>query len=93
MGTDLSLRKRGRHHPGRWPGTGRHEFRGDDGRREQCTVTVPPGRNSFHTVPLTLTVAAGTAAASYPFRVTATSATDSSVTARARGTLEWFPRE
>jgi uncharacterized membrane protein/transglutaminase-like putative cysteine protease/sugar lactone lactonase YvrE len=52
-----------------------------------ATITVAPGERSARTVILTLTPAVGTAAGSYPFRVTATSTTDASVRASAPATL------
>ena len=42
----------------------------------ETTIDVPPGASNFRDVPLSLTVAQGTAPGSYPFTVTATSTTD-----------------
>jgi hypothetical protein len=53
----------------------------------QTTVVVPPGTSSALDVALTLTPAAGTAAGSDPFSVTATSMTNPAITATADGTL------
>jgi len=52
------------------------------------TITVPPGTSNFRDITLTLTPAAGTKPGPYAFQVTATSTTQSSVTASASGTLK-----
>ena len=52
-----------------------------------ATITVPPGQSNFRDVTLTLTPAPGTAAADYPFTVTAVSTASSSATAMTEGTL------
>jgi uncharacterized membrane protein len=53
----------------------------------QSSVEVPPGASNFRDVTLTLTPAAGTAAGSVSFTVTAVSVTDNTVTSTADGTL------
>jgi uncharacterized membrane protein len=53
----------------------------------KTTVDVPPEASNFRNVTLILTPPVGTTAGNDPFAVTATSTTDSSVTARANGTL------
>ena len=53
----------------------------------ETTIDVPPGVSNFRDVTLTLTPKTGTAPASYPFSVVATSTTKSSVTGTANGTL------
>jgi uncharacterized membrane protein len=57
------------------------------GTFSQTAVTIPPGASNFLDVTLTLTPQAGTAVASDPFTVTATSTTDPSVGSSAAGTL------
>ncbi len=52
-----------------------------------ATITAPAGQSNFRDVTLTLTPAPGTAAADYPFTVTAVSTTGPSATAMAQGTL------
>ncbi len=52
-----------------------------------ATITAPPGQSNFRDVTLTLTPAPGTAAADYPFTVTAVSTTSSAATATTQGTL------
>ncbi len=54
----------------------------------QTTIDVPPGASNFRDVTLTLTSAAGTSPGSIPFQVTATSATDSSISNTTSGTLD-----
>jgi uncharacterized membrane protein len=56
-------------------------------RFAQTSVDVPPGASNFRDVMLTLTPAPGTAVGNDPFTVTAASATKSSVTGSAPGTL------
>jgi uncharacterized membrane protein len=51
------------------------------------TIDVPPGVSDFRDIILTLTPAAGTAPANYPFTVTAVSTTKPSVTGATSGTL------
>jgi hypothetical protein len=50
------------------------------------TVPVPPGQGNFREIQLTLTPPPGTAAADYPFSVTATSTADAAVQATTAGT-------
>jgi uncharacterized repeat protein (TIGR01451 family) len=61
---------------------------GFTGRFSTTTITVPPGMSNFRDVQLTLTPAAGTAAGRDPFTITATSATQGSVTAPASGNVD-----
>lgn len=55
---------------------------------ESATVAAPPGSSNFREVSLVLTPQPGTAPGSYPFSVTARSATDPSILAAAEGTLD-----
>ncbi len=53
----------------------------------ETTIDIPPGASDFRDMSLSLSVAKGTTPGSYPFTVTATSTSDSSVTSTTNGTL------
>ncbi|HWB12842.1 MAG TPA: DUF4214 domain-containing protein [Pirellulales bacterium] len=60
---------------------------GFTGTFSQTTITVPPGISNFRDIQFSVTPPAGATAQDYPFTITATSATDGTVSAQAGGTV------